>query len=111
VIVPPIPLTTAPSPAGTPDMEGPEQSLQPEVTRPASASPGETHERPSDPALLDPSTPPTTSSSSGNQPQGGETKDGKVYVPGFGWIKNIGEGHGTHLSDMYENGNKIGIMD
>jgi hypothetical protein len=110
VILPPAPQTSAPSAANAPDMEGAEQSLQPEVTRPASASTGETQVRPDDPALLDPSAPPTTTPSASNQPLGGETKDGKVYVPGFGWIKDIGEGHGTHLSDMYENGNKIGVM-
>jgi hypothetical protein len=110
VVIPPTnPRTTAA--ANAPDMEGAEQSIQPEVTRPTSARPDETHERPDDPALLDPAAPPATSQPSSDQPEGGETKDGKVYVPGFGWIKDIGEGRGTHLSDMYENGNKIGIMD
>ncbi len=40
-----------------------------------------------------------------NEPQGGDTKDGLIYVPGFGWIPDIG------VEDMYENGNKIGDMD
>lgn len=30
-----------------------------------------------------------------------------VYVPGFGWLKSQGP---NHAEDMYENGNKIGIM-
>ncbi len=46
-----------------------------------------------------------------NEPQGGDTKDGLIYVPGFGWISDIGEGEGTIAEDMYENGNKIGDMD
>lgn len=46
-----------------------------------------------------------------NEPQGGDTKDGLVYVPGFGWIPDIGEGEGIAVEEMYENGNKIGDMD
>lgn len=34
-----------------------------------------------------------------------------VYVEGFGWITDEGEGSGIYADDMYENGNKIGIMD
>ncbi len=45
------------------------------------------------------------------EPQYGETQNGKIYVPVFGWIDEIGEGQGTVAEDMYENGNKIGIMD
>ena len=33
-----------------------------------------------------------------------------VYVPGFGWIENQGPNHVEYAEDMYENGNKIGIM-
>jgi hypothetical protein len=46
-----------------------------------------------------------------SKPQGGEVKDGKIYVPGFGWIDDVGEGQGSTADDMYENGNKIGDMD
>lgn len=53
-----------------------------------------------------PVTPPKTD----NQPQGGDEKDGQIYVPGFGWIDDIGEGQGAVADDMYENGNKVGIM-
>lgn len=42
-------------------------------------------------------------------PKGGEKKDGKVYLPGFGWVTDTG-GSGTTASDMYENGHKIGNM-
>lgn len=44
-------------------------------------------------------------------PKTGDTKDGMVYVEGFGWITDEGEGSGIYADDMYENGNKIGIMD
>ena len=33
-----------------------------------------------------------------------------VYVPGFGWIESQGPNQVTYAADMYENGNKIGIM-
>ena len=33
-----------------------------------------------------------------------------VYVPGFGWIQSKGPNHAEYAEDMYENGNKIGIM-
>ena len=46
------------------------------------------------------------------EPQAGDTKDGQIYVPGFGWVENHGGGgSGTTAEDMYENGNKIGSMD
>ena len=34
-----------------------------------------------------------------------------VYVEGFGWIESHGPNHVEYAEDMYENGNKIGIMD
>ena len=36
--------------------------------------------------------------------------DNMVYVPGFGWIESQGPNHCEYAEDMYENGNKIGIM-
>lgn len=45
------------------------------------------------------------------EPKGGDIKNGKVFVPGFGWIDDIGEGEGSKAEDMYENGNKVGTMD
>jgi len=98
-----------------------EQSIQPEVTKP---------ETPSEEALHDPTTKPDGTKvdtppepvehedveqpeelpPEPNQPQGGDTKDGQVYLPGFGWVTDTG-GSGSTADDMYENGNKIGIMD
>ncbi len=37
-------------------------------------------------------------------------KEYMVYVPGFGWIQSEGPNHVEYAEDMYENGNKIGIM-
>ena len=46
------------------------------------------------------------------EPKGGTFNDqGQMYVPGFGYIDGGGESVGTVNEDMYENGNKVGIMD
>lgn len=45
-------------------------------------------------------------------PSHGDTKDGMIYIEGFGWIPNEGGGgSGTTADDMYENGNTIGTME
>lgn len=42
--------------------------------------------------------------------QGGYDQGG-TYVPGFGYIPSSGEGTATKDDSIYENGNKVGIMD
>ena len=47
-------------------------------------------------------------------PKTGDTKDGMIYIEGFGWVVDNGgggSGTGTVADDMYEIGNKVGIMD
>ena len=34
----------------------------------------------------------------------------EVYIPGFGWVEYEGANHCEDGTDIYENGNKIGIM-
>lgn len=100
-----------------------EQSIQPEPTKPEAPEKGKLtdptvkpngekvegtpvpveHEHVERPAETEPS--PDT-------PQAGDTSGNQIYVPGFGWVENHGGGgSGTVAEDMYENGNKIGIMD
>ena len=100
-----------------------EQSIQPEPTKP---------EAPEEVKLIDPTvkpngekvegTPvpvehehverPTETEPSPDTPQAGDISGNQIYVPGFGWVENHGGGgSGTVAEDMYENGNKIGIMD
>lgn len=100
-----------------------EQSIQPEPTKP---------EAPKEEKLTDPTvkpngekvegTPvpvehehverPAETEPSPDTPQAGDISGNQIYVPGFGWVENHGGGgSGTVAEDMYENGNKIGIMD
>lgn len=54
---------------------------------------------------------PKTTPKSDGQPHGGETKDGKIYVPGFGWIDDIGDGQGTTVDGDGDINKRVGIMD
>ena len=40
-----------------------------------------------------------------------EPQGGMVYVPGFGYLKSEGPCEWSVSEDMYENGNKVGIME
>ena len=65
-----------------------------------------------------PSDPPAeTNQGSGNssnstqeQPQGGEKQDGKIYVPGFGWIEDEGGGSDVHEAPNAGTGEPVGDM-
>lgn len=45
-----------------------------------------------------------------DEPKGGDTKDGKVFVPGFGWIDDVGEGEGTKVDGDGDINKQIGDM-
>ena len=87
--------------------QGTQQDIQEEVTEePVVEAP----ELPDNPDQK-PSDEETPTYESPSQPQHGDTKDGKIYIMGFGWVED--EGGGTTIieaPDMYENGNKVGIM-
>lgn len=38
------------------------------------------------------------------------SSENMTYVPGFGWIESQGPNQVEYAEDMYQNGNKIGIM-
>ena len=57
-------------------------------------------------AVPEPAPDPTPEPPADQPTQSGDV----VYVPGFGWIENQGPNHADYAADMYENGNKIGIM-
>ena len=99
-----------------------EQSIQPEVTKPAEPSQevkkdatqkpdGTKVETPPVPVVHEEVVQPTETESAPNQPQGGDVQDGKTYLPGFGYIENSGSNQENYVEDMFENGNKIGNMD
>lgn len=64
------------------------------------------------PAVETPKEPVTQPADENHNPKTGDIKDGMMYVEGFGWVPyEGGGGQGIYAADMYENGNKIGIMD
>lgn len=55
---------------------------------------------------------PKTTPKSDGQPHGGDTKDGKIYVPGFGWINDQGGGgQGTVGKSDGDINEQVGTMD
>lgn len=86
----------AAAPAETPNTAvstGTKQTIQPDPVKPEAPK-----EKPkSQGENTNPSKPPTykpedTTVSKPAEPKGGEKKDGKIYVPGFGWVENHGGG-------------------
>ena len=70
-------------------------------------------------ALKNPDTPPvydkeqTTVEKKSSEPKSGDKKDGQVYIPGFGWVKDEGGGSkGVKVGNEGDKltGNKVGQM-
>lgn len=107
----------------TDQIESGQQEIQKEPVKTEDEKPQEPPALEEDADVTNPETPPayeepekTTppandTSSAENTPKTGDTKDGMVYVEGFGWLPDEGAGSGINADDMYENGNKVGIMD
>lgn len=93
------------------DVEKPKDPTKEQLTDPTQKPNGEKVETQPEPVDHNKVEKPTETPKSNDEPQGGDTNNGKIYVPGFGWIEDVGEGEGTVAEDMYENGNKIGNMD
>lgn len=109
----PLPEPTEPAMPLTTEMEEVDGTIAEPVLeeadeQPSAPTPAPTAENQAEPALEPTDTPEpepipepeVTDSSSENM----------VYVPGFGWIESRGPNQVTYAEDMYENGNKIGIM-
>lgn len=105
----------------TGDSSGTEQSIQPEVTKPAEPL-EETKKDPTktpsgekvttavqaEESEVQSTTAPTQTSTSESE----DNHEGEIYIPGFGWVEDNGGGSsGTTAEDMYESGIKIGTMD
>ncbi|AGA68844.1 hypothetical protein Desdi_1334 [Desulfitobacterium dichloroeliminans LMG P-21439] len=90
-VKPTTPTESASQVTDTGNSTGTDQSIQAEVTKPTA---------PSEEAKTNPSQKPdgqkVTNSDSGTSssstPKSGDKKDGKIYVPGFGWIDDNGGG-------------------
>lgn len=93
-----------------------EQQIQPDVVKPSPPPKDALPEDGSTPVIVDHdkvTSPPPSSSSSGSsdEPQHGDTKDGMIYVEGFGWIKDEGGGgQGTTVDGDGDINKQIGIM-
>ncbi len=109
----PLPEPTEPAMPLTTEMEEVDGTIAEPVLeeadeQPSAPTPAPTAENQAEPALEPTDTPEpepipepeVTDSSSENM----------VCVPGFGWIESRGPNQVTYAEDMYENGNKIGIM-
>lgn len=98
-------------------IESGEQEIQPDPKKTEDEKPEEPPALTEDADTTEPTTPPAyeepedTTLPADDTPKTGDTKDGMVYVEGFGWLPDEGAGSGTNADDMYENGNKVGIMD
>ena len=72
----------------------------------------DTNPTPTTQTATKPTTPPAPIST---EPKNGDTRivNGKQqgYLLGFGWVDYMGENEVIYCDDMYENGNKVGIMD
>lgn len=116
------PTESASQTTDTGDSNGTEQSIQAEVTKPAEPSEeaktnpkktpdGQTVTKSDDNTSSSNSSEPSSSSST---PKSGDKKDGKIYVPGFGWVEdNGGGGSGSTVGNTDDEltGNKVGSMD
>lgn len=101
-------------PAGGGDDSGTEQTIQSDVTKPEYSD--EQLTNPSQKPNGESATTPTPSSGNPNtSPSEGTSSNdsGKSSggLPGFDNVPNLGENQGGTADNMYENGNKVGIMD
>lgn len=82
----------------------PVQNLQPEVTKPAAPTESQKTDKTQKPNGEQVDTMRPT------KPQGGGKKDGKVYLPGFGWVTETG-GSGTQVDGEGDINKQVGTMD
>ena len=118
ITVPPITTSEKINEDTAPIDKGTDQKIQNDVTKPeytedqlTDPTQKPTGEEVEPPAKDDSEIETTEPPQQNDEPQGGDTRNGEIYVPGFGWIEDEGGGgEGTIVDDMYENGNKIGEM-
>ncbi len=93
------------------DVEKPKEPTEEQLTDPTQKPNGEKVEIPLEPVEHDKVEKPAETPKSNDEPQGGDTNNGKIYVPGFGWIDDVGEGQGTTVDGDGDINKQIGNMD
>lgn len=118
ITVQPIEPTAIPTPtkgADTEDSKETEQSIQTEPVKPK--APTETPAVSDAKAVTNPNKEPEYKpedkvKTKPSEPKSGDKKDGKIYVPGFGWIEDNGDG--VEQNDVSSDGDiekQVGDMD
>ncbi len=92
------------------DVEKPKEPTEEQLTDPTQKPNGEKVETPPEPVEHDKVEKPTETPKNTDEPQGGDTNNGKIYVPGFGWIDDVGEGQGTAVDGEGDINKQIGNM-
>lgn len=106
--------TSEVTPSETPS-EAPKPSAPPATNEPQGQVSKPSDGKPKSPSeAVPPSSPPPANSPKTEpkqeQPQGGEKKDGKIFVPGFGWIDDEGGGSDVHEAPNAGTGDPVGDM-
>ena len=101
-------------PAGSGDDSGTEQTIQSDVTKPEYSDKQLTNpsQKPNGESATTPT--PSSGNTDTNPSEGTSSNDSSKSsggLPGFDNVPNLGENQGGTADDMYENGNKVGIMD
>ena len=92
--------------------ETPEKTEAEKPSEPPALSEGTATDQPDTPPSYEEEKQEEPAPTENQMPKTGDIKDGMMYVEGFGWVPyEGGGGEGIYADDMYENGNKIGIMD
>ena len=108
-----LPAITEKQESGMPEAESAPEVAAKELPTPAPEieDEAETEQKSAPPTQTEPAPVHPTQSESAPEPIANDNElADMVYVPGFGWIQSEGPNHVEYAEDMYENGNKIGIM-
>ena len=110
---PVLPVVTEKQESGMPEAESAPEVAAKELPTPAPEieDEAETEQKSAPPTQTEPAPVHPTQSESAPEPIANDNElADMVYVPGFGWIESQGPNQVEYAEDMYENGNKIGIM-
>lgn len=105
-----VPSVSSSQASGSGASSGTKQTIQSDVSKPvapkkAPKPQGDTTNQSKAPTYK----PEDTTVSEPTQPKGGEKKDGKVYLPGFGWVTDTG-GSGTTVDGGGDINKQVGNM-